>query len=36
VRKWSREGLKRVPFLPENPIRRKLEELGVKIITATV
>lgn len=35
LRRWKEEGLKRVPFLPEGPIREKLEELGVKIVTAT-
>lgn len=35
VKKWGEEGLKKVLFLPENPIRGKLEELGVKIVTAT-
>jgi hypothetical protein len=35
IRKWHKEGLKMVPFLPEGPMKKKLEELGVKIVTAT-
>jgi hypothetical protein len=35
IRKWHKEGLKRVPFLPEGPMKKRLERLGVKIVTAT-
>jgi|Deesub1362B_J571_1020462.scaffolds.fasta_scaffold11843_2 hypothetical protein len=35
IRKWKKEGLKKVPFLPGRPMKKKLEELGVTIVTAT-